>query len=282
MYVDNHCHFDTSIKRGSVRLFALVLVFVAIGYTLFHVGGYHVAFNTINSLGKDFPEALWQALTLSGDAMTLCAFLLLGARRYPQLAWASTLGLLLSLVFVRLAKLALSMPRPPAELAPDSYFHTGPAWVANSFPSGHTLAAALIVSVWMYHSRKLWPLIPSLAFITAVGVSRVVVGVHWPVDTLFGAALGVSCGWLGSIAAQHWTWGLRKPGYTTMIGLLTLASAGLFVVDGGYHQGIGLIRLVAGVAVLAGLRQMLSIQKPFITKRMQPWLNQADAKSARM
>ncbi len=273
MYVDNHQHFDAKNPRGARRLLVLSLGFVLVGYLVFRLGGYHAAFAEANALGVLLPTTLWQALTLTGDAMTLCALLLLGARRYPQLAWASTLGLLISLLLVRGAKLLASAPRPPAELPPDSFFHTGPVWMANSFPSGHTLAAALVASVWVYHSRKTWPLIPSVLFIGAIGLSRVVVGVHWPVDTFFGAALGVFSGWLGTVAARHWTWGLRRTGHTILLILLTLATSGLFVVDGGYTEGIGVVRVLAGMAVIVGLRRLLTSPHSVLATRLRPRLS---------
>jgi undecaprenyl-diphosphatase len=58
----------------------------------------------------------------------------------------------------------------------------------KSFPSGHaTLAFAMAFGIFLRNRHWGWPLIILAAF---VGVSRVVVGVHYPTDILGGALLG--------------------------------------------------------------------------------------------
>lgn len=58
----------------------------------------------------------------------------------------------------------------------------------KSFPSGHATASfAIAFAIFLYARRWGWLLIMLAAF---VGVSRVVVGVHYPSDVLGGALLG--------------------------------------------------------------------------------------------
>ncbi len=58
-----------------------------------------------------------------------------------------------------------------------------------SFPSGHTtFAFALAMSTYLY-SRKLGKIL--LFFAVFVGLSRIVVGVHYPLDILTGALIGI-------------------------------------------------------------------------------------------
>jgi undecaprenyl-diphosphatase len=66
------------------------------------------------------------------------------------------------------------------------------AWVAPldeySFPSGHTLHAVAFGLVAMAHYPALaWLLVP---FVASVGVSRVVLGLHFPSDVAAATALG--------------------------------------------------------------------------------------------
>jgi undecaprenyl-diphosphatase len=68
------------------------------------------------------------------------------------------------------------------------------AWVAPldefSFPSGHTLLAAGFGLVAMAHYPALaWLLVP---FVASVGVSRVVLGLHYPSDVAAATALGAA------------------------------------------------------------------------------------------
>jgi undecaprenyl-diphosphatase len=66
-----------------------------------------------------------------------------------------------------------------------------------SFPSGHmTWFFALSLAVW-YANRKwgIWYFVLS----AIMGVARIYVGVHWPLDIVIGALIGVISGWF-----IHW------------------------------------------------------------------------------
>ncbi|WP_439100333.1 phosphatase PAP2 family protein [Congregibacter sp.] len=79
--------------------------------------------------------------------------------------------------------------RRPAAALPDFQSHI----IASdefSFPSGHTCAAFLFVTLLVLHFG-LW-FLPLYAWSVAVGMSRVYLGVHFPTDTVVGAVLGSS------------------------------------------------------------------------------------------
>ena len=59
-----------------------------------------------------------------------------------------------------------------------------------SFPSGHTSAAFMMATLLGYYFPSLMILLYGWA--TLVGFSRVVLGVHFPTDTLVGVILGIS------------------------------------------------------------------------------------------
>ncbi len=59
-----------------------------------------------------------------------------------------------------------------------------------SFPSGHTSAAFMVATISGFFMPVL--LIPLTLWAVLVGFSRVVLGVHFPTDTLVGMVLGVS------------------------------------------------------------------------------------------
>lgn len=59
-----------------------------------------------------------------------------------------------------------------------------------SFPSGHTSAAFLFASMVSVQFPQLTPFMYSWA--ACVGMSRVFLGVHFPLDTVVGASLGTS------------------------------------------------------------------------------------------
>lgn len=70
----------------------------------------------------------------------------------------------------------------------------------NGFPSGHTATtAALAVTLGMVHpfARSRRRAAAALSVMTAlIGVSRIYMADHWPLDVLGGAAMGVLCGWI--------------------------------------------------------------------------------------
>jgi membrane-associated phospholipid phosphatase len=74
----------------------------------------------------------------------------------------------------------LVYPEPPP-LVPTP--HTG------SFPSGHSASAFACATVIAWASPRL--AVPAFVLAALVAWSRVYVGVHWPLDVLGGAALGV-------------------------------------------------------------------------------------------
>ncbi|MGZ4982056.1 MAG: phosphatase PAP2 family protein [Methylobacter sp.] len=59
-----------------------------------------------------------------------------------------------------------------------------------SFPSGHTSASFMMATLLGFYCTPL--MIPLYCWAALVGFSRVVLGVHFPTDTLVGAILGIS------------------------------------------------------------------------------------------
>lgn len=69
-----------------------------------------------------------------------------------------------------------------------------------SFPSGHTQnAAALYSSVVRYSKKKVWPKIIVAVIIVLVALSRLYLGVHYPVDVIVGGVLGVAISIIGML-----------------------------------------------------------------------------------
>lgn len=67
----------------------------------------------------------------------------------------------------------------------------------TSFPSGHaTVFFALAIVIWLFH-RKLGNFFFLCA--TIIALSRVISGVHYPIDILAGASIGISFAFLSTI-----------------------------------------------------------------------------------
>lgn len=67
-----------------------------------------------------------------------------------------------------------------------------------SFPSGHMAAmVAIATAIWFYHPRVGYWLFAA-SFL--IGLARIIVGVHYPVDIIG----GILVGWLSAWAVQKW------------------------------------------------------------------------------
>lgn len=100
-------------------------------------------------------------------------------------------GLLGTLIYKWL-KSTTSRPRP-YEVHQDVWL-TGRPLDKFSFPSGHTLHAVVFTTVLgFYYPLLMCAIIP---FTILVGLSRVILGLHYPSDVLVGAGIGYSLAYL--------------------------------------------------------------------------------------
>ncbi len=61
-----------------------------------------------------------------------------------------------------------------------------------SFPSGHTAFVFAIATIIYFKNKKVGKFFYLLSFL--VGLSRIIVGAHWPLDIFAGALLGIASG----------------------------------------------------------------------------------------
>lgn len=131
-------------------------------------------------------------LSRTGDgylpALTILVCFNLDDPLYRQLAWQLTLLFLIERLIYFVAKNTLRRQRPAESL--NAFTALIVASDKFSFPSGHTSAATLYSVIIFQH----FPLTGALLLFwsAGVGVSRVVLGVHYPSDILAGASLGLA------------------------------------------------------------------------------------------
>ena len=195
--------------------------------------------------GVRLPEAFWASVTLLGDSLTLCVLLLLFARKYPNMVWSAVLAALLTTVIVQSLKHSLVLPRPPLIVPPEQLTLIGPEYRHASFPSGHSTAIWLFVSVWLFSAYHWAKVVVLMSLATLVCLSRVMVGVHWPVDITAGALIGWVGGWAGLWLSQRWRWGMTLTGQRIIVAALLLAAIALVGYDSGYTQAGPLVNVIA-------------------------------------
>lgn len=217
-------------------------------------------FLAINSLSQITGDALWANFTVLGDGLIVFVLILCFAGRRPDIVWALLITALLTALASYGLKALFHAARPPAMLAHTAFHIIGPAFKANSFPSGHTTTAFAFAGALSLLLRR--RLVTTLLICTAslVGISRMVVGVHWPVDVLAGAILGWLCALGGIAIAQHGRWGMRATAQQTFAIMLAAAAAVLLTYHNtGYEAAIWLQRGIALISILLLVSQLPKI-----------------------
>jgi len=210
-----------------------------------------VLFCTLNGLGPDTNEPFWGGMTILGDTVVCLALFLPLWRRRPDLLWALLVALAVSRLAVNTLKQWLAIPRPVAVLG-DTVHVIGAVYRKYSFPSGHTATAFFAAGVlWMGTAPR--P-IAAAALLAACfcGLSRAVVGAHWPSDVLGGMAIG----WMS--AAAGLALGTRTRLLAARLGLSRLAPlllAGCAVAllvgyDTGYPGAVALQRVLGAASLV--------------------------------
>jgi hypothetical protein len=152
------------------------------------------------------------------------------------------------------------MPRPPAVLAADVIHIIGPAYMSRSFPSGHTTTAFILAGVLSLYFRRRWVTVASVVIAGVVGISRMAVGVHWPLDVTTGAALGWLCAVVGSYWATRWRWGESLAGQRVIAVVLLLTALGLLFFFKEYMSLAALLpKLVAILALMFAAPGLLRV-----------------------
>ena len=164
------------------------------------------AFVFLNSLGNETWDVFWLTLTNKWTAIPLYVLLLYLIVR--QWGWKRTFYVLIGVALLILAtdqlanffKYGLQRPRPcyDAELQELTRLVKASCGGKYSFYSAH---ASNAMAVAAYFFLALAPLRKSfgillLIWAALVAYSRIYIGVHFPLDVLFGMGVGALMGWL--------------------------------------------------------------------------------------
>lgn len=143
----------------------------------------------LEEMGRDFTALGGVGVQLLLTGAMVGALWIAGKRRAAAMVLFAVVG---GVLLSNLLKGAFDRPRP--DLVPHgSYVYT------SSFPSGHSMAAAITyltlgtLLMRLTHRRALKIYFLSLALLLTllVGISRVYLGVHWPSDVLAGWTAGL-------------------------------------------------------------------------------------------
>jgi len=172
------------------------------------------------------------------------------ARQRPDVVLAAIVAALVATLLSHGVKDWLDVPRPPAVLGETAHV-VGNSLRRGSFPSGHTTTAFTLIAVFAAYLRSNAVLAVLLLLAGLVGVSRIAVGVHWPLDVCGGAFLGWISGLAGVWIGQRLGW-QGRPRFLAGIRLVLIGGALILLLahDSGYPQAGWLEKGVALAALL--------------------------------
>lgn len=189
-------------------------------------------FYSLNQTASYLPNTFWQVTTHFGETLTAAAILLLLVRRHPAVIPHILISGGLCFLLVYGLKQYLDITRPHLVLAQDSFNFIETNKTSPARPSGHAATGAFLAASLFYLCRN--SLSTCLLLVYAgvlVGLARIAIGVHWPLDVALGGAIGWLTGYIGfRFVSQKWC--KKENGIDSLIKpkgqrLLALISIGL-------------------------------------------------------
>ena len=241
-----------------------VLMLVSFCFSLLLAAIYFLHLNQslfflLNRLSQTTGSFVWANLTFLGDALVTSVSLLFFIRRKPDLVWSGIFALLITDLLVHGIKWSLNIPRPAAVIDSHSLILIGPVLRRFAFPSGHTATIFALIGVLLIYFRKACLTAGLLMIASLVGISRVVVGAHWPLDVAAGAIIGSLSAIGGHLIGQHQV--KERALENLILGAVGLgaAIALLFVYDSGFSQARSLQTVLAIVILIFGSWQYVGL-----------------------
>ncbi len=208
-------------------------------------------FQAINQWGNVAPGPLWANITVFGDGLIIAVLFFPLVYKRPDMITALLISTLIATAVVHTLKPGIAMSRPPGVFSHELISIIGPAYKKQAFPSGHTTAAFTAAGVVVFSIRHNGLRYVLLLAATAVGLSRILVGVHWPLDV----AAGIVFGWLSAACGISLSRHVPLPLIVQKIyGLILLIATVvlLTVYDTRYDSARILPRILAGIILVWG------------------------------
>jgi undecaprenyl-diphosphatase len=182
----------------------MAVVFGALALLVWLTGVNQPLFITLHHALAVVPGVVWRLLSMAGEwTLVIGALLLLAARQPALLPRMLVLGLAGVLASIAL-KAGFDVLRPPLVLPAGTVNLLDVLPGNRSFPSGHAVAVAVLAGALMPR-RSLAAQLGLVLLALLVCLSRLAIGVHWPLDVLAGAACGFALAHVaGRVRKSSW------------------------------------------------------------------------------
>ena len=212
----------------------------------------------LNDAARLIPPEIWAMLSLFGlgwaTVILVCATDRSGVEGRVVL-----LALVLGGLLTHLLKHWISDPRPGLVIPEGLQIIGMPILHGGSMPSGHTLAAFCMASLFNARMRRkkdlsearshLWISVALWSLAACVGLSRIAVGAHWPSDVLVGAGLGMLVAAIASRLVLLWPEQGAGRFPALVISLELIAAAVAVVEEPGLQSIVWAQYLFAGLTI---------------------------------
>ena len=205
--------FNVVMKNADWRMspfpYPVAILFALVAVVMAYVGGpdNRADFRLLADLShlrlfRPWLESSELALTRLGTGVVLIpvgvAVIIAGLRRRgPRAAGAAAAALVAVRLIIEITKTMMSRPRPMPDVHPITTF-------GFSFPSAHSgnsLATALVAVVLLVPAARRRPwLAAAIGFGVIIGLTRPLLGVHWPSDVIAGWSIAVA------VVMVAWRW----------------------------------------------------------------------------
>ena len=158
-------------------------------------------FLMLNKAAQYIPITWWGYITYLGDGIAAGCILGIIFRKNPNAALIGILAVLISGVIVQLLKDFFSIQRPAGILELKQFYQLGEIFTSRALPSGHSATSFSLFGTLMYNQNNNKLLFLGLAILIAF--SRIAIGMHWPMDILSGAIIGIITTYILSIKLKN-------------------------------------------------------------------------------
>lgn len=183
-------------------------------------------FLSINSLANVYLNPILIVhVTDLGNGTVASAIILLAIARQPQYGLRVLILVVLLGLVSNFAKQYYDSPRPYLVLDLNLFKIHDFTVTTDSLPSGHTATIfSLAGLIWLSYCRT-WLKYLALLIACVVALSRIAVGVHWPIDLAMGALIG----WLLAFVAVKLTPTKQINPATILVGRIIIILLGIMV-----------------------------------------------------
>lgn len=197
-----------------ILLLAVIVLLLGLFLQIFAQAQNIEIFKILNSYSDILEPGVWSFFTWLGDTSLLWPMLLPLMIKHPKAVVCAVISVPIGGCLSWFLKWLFNAPRPAGVLQLNEFVIIGPTLTEHGFPSGHTItafAACVAVMLGVAWTKGVWTKVGPLTLVVAaflIGLSRVMVGAHWPWDILAGAGVGCLAAvlsWFLLERYSHWS-----------------------------------------------------------------------------